>query len=154
MAYDRTLLPDPLDYYAGQGLQLVGIGKWRTTGCPFHGSSDSLRINIQTGGFICMACCGARGGDVLAFEMALSGRGFVECAKALAAWTHDGQQEHRRKPSPFSARDAIEVAADEILLVAVALTNFHCGVELTEADLERLRLASARLTTIRDWISA
>ena len=71
MTLDRTRLPDPLGYYEAQGLTFrERRGKWRTAGCPFHGSSDSLRVNTESGAFICMAGCGARGGDVLAFRSA------------------------------------------------------------------------------------
>ena len=67
MSFDRTRLPDPIEYYenlAGLRFKERG-GKWRTTACNFHGGSDSLRINTASGGYICMSC-GAGGGDVLA----------------------------------------------------------------------------------------
>lgn len=85
--FDRTLLPDPLTYYAERGVEFQErTGKWRTAGCPFHGSHDSLRVNVKTGGFKCMAGCGAHGGNVLDFEMALTGEGFATAAQALGAW--------------------------------------------------------------------
>lgn len=79
-------LPEPLAYYESIGLVLKGKGDWRTTACGLHGGSDSMRINVKRGGFICMAGCVARAGDVLAYEMARTGVGFVEAAKALGAW--------------------------------------------------------------------
>ena len=88
MGFDRTLLPDPPAFYEATGLRLDGRGKWRTTACAFHDGSDSMRVNLQTGAFVCMAGCGARGGDVLAYHMALHGGDEVLAAKGLGAWWH------------------------------------------------------------------
>ena len=91
MGFDRRNLPDPITYFEGVGLKLTGRGKWRTTECKFHGGSDSMRVNTDSGAFACMAGCGARGGDVLAYEMATGGLGFIEGAKELGAWVDDGK---------------------------------------------------------------
>ena len=78
MSFDRTRLPEPVSYYEGQGLQFKERkGKWRTTACNFHGGTDSLRINTDSGAFVCMAGWGARGGDVLAYHMAEHGQDFI-----------------------------------------------------------------------------
>jgi DNA primase len=45
----------------------------------------SLSIHRERGAFRCFAC-GARGGDVLAFEMLRSGADFKRAARALGAW--------------------------------------------------------------------
>lgn len=85
-AFVRERLPHPADYYAAEGVALVGRGGWRDALCPFHlDSRPSLRVRFETGAFRCMAC-GAHGGDVLAFHMQLHGLRFVEAAKALGAW--------------------------------------------------------------------
>ncbi len=77
-------LPSPQAYYEAEGLVLQPGGqRWRTTRCEFHGGSDSMRVHLGSGAFVCMAGCGARGGDVLAYHMAAHGMGFVEAAKAL-----------------------------------------------------------------------
>jgi hypothetical protein len=67
MPFDRTLLPDPVTYFENQGLTLKGprSAKWKTTTCNFHGGSDSMRVNVATGAWVCMSC-GEKGGDVLA----------------------------------------------------------------------------------------
>jgi hypothetical protein len=84
--FNRCMLPNPTDYYAGEGVDLRGRGAWRDGLCPFHpDSSPSLRVRIETGAFRCMAC-GARGGDVLAFHMQRHQLRFIEAAKALGAW--------------------------------------------------------------------
>ena len=116
MGFDRTLLPDPPTFYENTGLRLAGRGKWRTTACAFHDGSDSMRINLQTGAFVCMAGCGARGGDVLAYHMALTGLEFVEAAKALGAWRADGTAAPAR-PAPLSPRAALEVLQFEAIFM-------------------------------------
>lgn len=66
MSLHKHLLPSPEAYYTRQGLAFKERrGKWRTTRCEFHGGSDSMRVNLETGAFVCMAGCGARGGDRL-----------------------------------------------------------------------------------------
>ncbi|TXJ05234.1 MAG: hypothetical protein E6Q29_13435 [Alicycliphilus sp.] len=148
MAFDKTRLPDPASYYDSQGLQFKERrGKWRTAACPFHGGSDSLRVNLQSGSFICMAGCGARGGDVLAFHMAHMGLDFINAAKTLGAWVEDGNQAPAR-PTPLPARDALAVLAVESNLVAVAAANVAHGVTLAQVDLQRLMLSAGRIARI------
>ena len=84
--FERGRLPDPLGYFEGAGLRLIGRGSWRSALCPFHQDTrPSLRINADTGAFRCMAC-GARGGDVLAFHRARNGLSFSQAARDLGAW--------------------------------------------------------------------
>ncbi len=146
MSYNRTRLPDPIAYFDAEGLKLLGKNEWRTTSCVFHGGSDSMRINVDSGGFICMNC-GARGGDVLAYRMAVHGEDFVTAAKALDCWIDDGKPAPRR-PTPISPRDALSLLAAESNLVAVAAANIAHGVTLTQIDLDRLLTAASRITRI------
>ncbi|MBO9647401.1 MAG: hypothetical protein J7605_02740 [Variovorax sp.] len=135
--FQRDRLPDPLTYYQSQGLHLQGRGRWRTAGCPFHGSSDSLRVNVETGAFVCMAACGARGGDVIAFEMAMQGCSFVAAAKALGCWVDhpsDAAGKERRRPLPFPPREALEVLAEDAMLITLCGLHAHHGDELTDDD--------------------
>ena len=82
----RKKLPNPEVYYRSQGLNLSGGGMWRSTRCPFHHDRNpSLRINMERGGFCCMAC-GAKGGDVLDFHRKRYGMTFKEAVQALGAW--------------------------------------------------------------------
>lgn len=150
MSFDRTRLPDPVSYYEGQGLQFKERkGKWRTTACNFHNGTDSMRINTDTGAFVCMAGCGARGGDVLAYHMAAQGLDFMKAAKELNCWTDDGHSAPVR-PTPLPARDALMVLASEANLVAVAAANVAHGVVLSQVDLSRLLLASGRVSRIAE----
>lgn len=149
MSFDRTLLPDPLTFYENEGLKLTPRGRWRTTSCTFHGGSDSMRINAQTGAFVCMAGCGARGGDVLAYRMAAHGEDFITAAKALCAWVEDGRPAPAR-PTPIAPRDALRLLALECTLVAVAAANVANGVALTKADMDRVLKAAGRVRRIAE----
>ena len=148
MGFDRRNLPDAVGYYESEGLKLTGRGKWRTTECKFHGGSDSMRINTDSGAFVCMAGCGARGGDVLSYHMAYHGLEFVEAAKALGAWGDDGKPATKNKPTPLSPRQALEVMAFEANLVAIAAANLAHGVVLSQVDLSRVLTASGRITRL------
>ena len=149
MGFERDRLPDAESYYQSHGLKLDGKGKWRTTECRFHGGSDSMRINAHTGAFVCMAGCGAKGGDVLAYEMADTGTDFVTAAKALGAWVDDGRPAPSR-PTAIPPRDALQILATEANLVAVAAGNVAHGVKLTQIDLDRVMQAASRITFIAE----
>lgn len=150
MTLDRTRLPDPIGYYESQGLSFrERKGKWRTTACNFHGSTDSLRINTDSGAFVCMSACGARGGDVLAYHMAHAGLDFIAAAKELGAWVDDGKPSPSR-PTPLPARDALAVLAVESNLVAVAAGNVAYGVTLSQLDLSRVLQAAGRIQKIAE----
>lgn len=151
MTFAKDRLPDPASYYEAQGLKFrERKGKWRTAGCPFHGSTDSLRVNTQTGAFACMAGCGARGGDVLAYEMAITGDDFTTAARALGAWVDDGKPEPNRRPAPFPPRDALELLRSESLLIAIAGANIAHGVQLTDDDKRRVLAAANRIQHITE----
>lgn len=149
MGFDRTRLPEPLAFYEGEGLKLSPKGKWRTAPCAFHGGSDSLRINTASGAFVCMAGCGARGGDVLAYRMAMHGEDFVTAAKALSAWVEDGRPAPSR-PTPISPRDALQLLAHESNLIAVAAGNVAHGVPLSRPDLDRVLKAQGRISRLTE----
>lgn len=148
MPLDRDALPEPVSYYESAGLVFrERKGKWRTAPCPFHGGSDSLRVNTESGSFVCMAC-NAKGGDVLAYEQALHGVDFITACKSLGCWIDDGKPTTHRRPTPFSARDALEVLHNESNLIVVTAMNVANGVQLSREALDRLILAAARVRTI------
>ena len=107
-------------------------------------------MNTETGSGVCMSGCGARAGDVVAFQMAAYGQDFITACKALGAWRDDPKDTTapRRRPMAFPARDALEVLAEESNIVAVAAGNVAHGVALTGADLERLMQAAGRIRVI------
>lgn len=149
MSFNRDQLPDPQDYYENAaGLTLMGRGPWRTTRCEFHGGSDSMRINLKSGGFMCMSC-GEKGGDVLAYEMRSIGTEFIDAAKALNAWTDDGKPSSY-KPSPVSARTMLEVVAFEVQIAAMIAADLSKGVSIAEVDKNRLFEAASRLNRVAE----
>lgn len=147
MGFKRDLLPEPVAYFEQQGLQLKGPGKWGTTRCEFHGGSDSMRVNRVSGAWVCMSC-GAKGGDVLAYEIQRHGTEFVAAAKALGAWVDDGRAPISTKPTPLTPRQALSVMAFESTLAAVAAGNIANGMSLTDADRARLMVAANRINRL------
>lgn len=143
--FRKDQLPEPVAYFESEGLTLQGRGQWRTTECRFHGGSDSMRVNVVNGAFVCMAACGARGGDVLAYQMAAQGQDFIDAAKALGAWRSDGQPSKPQRPKPIPATAAIQVLAYESNLAAVAAGNLAQGVALSDDDRARLYIAARRI---------
>jgi hypothetical protein len=144
-------LPDPLTYFESQGLKLQGRGHWRTTACQFHGGSDSMRIEVNSGAWKCMNCQ-IGGGDVLAFHMALHRLDFVQAAKDLKCW--DGfatrEKNQARQPRKFSPLSALQVLAFESSLVAVAAGNLSAGSKLSDLDIKRLLVAVRRINHISE----
>lgn len=149
MPFNRTLLPDPVIYFENQGLTLKGprSAKWKTTTCNFHGGSNSMRVNVANGAWVCMSC-GEKGGDVLAYEIKGSGKEFVDAAKTLGCWVDDGRPPVFTKPTPLSPRLALSVMAFESTLAAVAAGNVANGVTLTAADRARLMVAANRINRL------
>ena len=153
MPFDRNALPEPLGYYESQGLTFrERKGRWRTTACQFHGGSDSMRVNVQTGAWCCMSC-NAHGGDVLAYEMQLTGADFVTAAKALGCWSDDGKPTTQNKPTPIPARAALQALSFEALLVALEAARIAKGAQPTEADKARVLAASNRIIRIAEVFS-
>jgi CHC2 zinc finger len=151
MTFDRNFLPDTATYFENQGLPLKGSrsAKWKTTTCNFHGGSDSMRVNVATGAWVCMSC-GEKGGDVLAYEIKDGGREFVDAAKALGCWVDDGRLPLQTKPTPLSPRLALSVMAFESTLTAVAAGNVAHGVMLTDSDRARLMVAANRINRLAE----
>jgi hypothetical protein len=147
--FRRAMLPDTQSYFEGEGLKLKGKGQWRTTECKFHGGSDSMRVNLKTGGWICMSC-GIKGSDALAYHMAMHEMDFIAAAKALGAWIDDGKPHATQRPKPLPAIDALRALAFEATLTAVSAGNLANGFELTEIDRTRLFRACARINTISE----
>ncbi len=106
-----------------------------------------MRINTANGAWVCMSC-GVKGGDVLAYELAITGADFIEGAKAVGAWVDDGRRHAPQKPTPLSPRDALSAMAFECTLAAVAAGNVAHGVALNDIDRHRLMKAAGRINLI------
>ena len=145
----KDSLPDANSYFESEGLTMVGGGTWTTTSCTFHGGSDSMRINLETGAWVCMSC-GVKGGDVLAHHIQAHGLDFIDAAKALGAWRDDGKPSQTQRPKPLPARAAIEVLAFESNLIAIAGGNIAHGVQLSDDDRARVYLAAQRIATVNE----
>lgn len=147
--FSRNLLPDPVDYYVDTaGLVLIGPprAKWKTTRCQFHDSSDSMRINTATGAFVCMAACGAKGGDVLAYHQAAHGMGFVEAAKALGAYVEDDKpHQGSTRPATPPARALLGLVAHELTVASVVAADLSKGRRVSAEDKDRLVIAAGRI---------
>jgi hypothetical protein len=138
--FDPNLLPDPLGYYEAAGYDLTGRGPWRTTRCDFHGGSDSMRVNTDSGAFKCMNC-GIHGGDVLAFHMQLHGQDFLEAAEALGAVVDDGRSTGLRRKTTLTASAALQLIDREAWLIVYALLSTE-GLFTNPTDRARLIQAS------------
>lgn len=146
MSFDRNRLPDPKTFFDREGLALKGGGRWRTTRCDFHDGSDSMRVNVESGGWVCMSC-GVKGGDVLAYAMQRHGLDFVPAAKALGAWVDDGRPAPAR-PRAFSASDALSVIGLELNVCVVVISDARRGVKPSDTDWQRFLKAVSRVQAI------
>jgi hypothetical protein len=81
---DPASLESPLNYYQiTLGISIGRKSDWAHVKCPFHDDRHaSLGINIRHGGFVCHAC-GAKGGNIVAFEAQLKGIGYREALLSL-----------------------------------------------------------------------
>ncbi len=151
MSFDRSLLPEPQGYFENQGLVLKGSSnsKWKTTSCTFHGGSDSMRVLIGSGGWICMNC-GESGGDVLAYEMKANGKKFIDAAKDLGCWKDDGRMQPPLNSLSISARQALTIITFESTLVAIEAERVANGAKLTRDDICRLILSANRISRIAE----
>ena len=90
--------------------------------------------------------CGAKGGDVLAYAMQLHGLGFVEAARALGAYVDDGQpHKGATQAATLPARDAMQLAAQEVLLALVVISDIQRGVIPSVDDWRRFLRSASRL---------
>ena len=147
MGFERDRLPDPIAYFEGIGLALKGPGKWKTTRCNFHDGSDSMRVNTASGAWVCMAC-GAKGGDVLAYEMQATGTEFVRAAQELGAWVDDGKPPPTTKPAALPPRAALAALAHETSLLFIEAARMTKGYVPTPDDIARMGQAAGTIQLI------
>ena len=145
MSFDRSRLSDAIGYFENQGLRLVGKSKWRTTECHFHGGSNSMRVNTATGSWVCMSCA-AKGGDVLAYEIAANSSHFVDAAKALGAWVEDGLSPPKPRATRLSAAQALQAIYFETCIVSIIAADLAKGLPFTDGCRKSLVEAASVIT--------
>ena len=89
--------------------------------------------------------CNAHGGDLLAYEMAISGLTFIEAARALGAWTETGEPHRPSRPKALPAHEALELIERESNLVALEAARLANGHAITEEIKTRLLRAAAAI---------
>ena len=89
--FNRNRLPAPiviLNLLSIKPERINPAGYW-TLRCPFHSGGQernpSLNLHSGSGHYKCHAC-NAKGGDILAFYMAVTGMKFLDAVKKLGAW--------------------------------------------------------------------
>ena len=146
----RDRLPDPVGYFDSEGVSLKGPGRWKSGACGFHGGSDSLRVNVQSGAWRCMNC-GVKGGDVLAYVMQLHGLDFVTAARSVGAYADDGQLHKGPAPAAtLTARDAMQLAALEILVALLVMAGVRRGEIPSDDDWRRFIACASRLQLLAE----
>lgn len=155
MPLTRDRMPSTLEIREQYGHRTIGRGKWLTGECPFHGGSDSFRINTESQGWVCMSC-GAKGGDALAYVMQLDGMSFVDAAKQLGCWEDAPDDRRPRNPRPagLSAGDALHVLREEARLVGVAAAMLSAGQPLGDGERSRIAQAAGRINLISGGLDA
>lgn len=148
-SFDRSRLPEPAAYFESIGLNLTGpkSSPWRTTSCNFHGGSDSLRVKVQNGAWVCMNC-GVKGGDILAYHMQANDLEFIQAAKELGCWDGNSNSNIPVKVASFSPRLALEVLSLETSIVYVLACDMVKSNALMETDKQRLMTCAARINLI------
>ena len=146
----KDRLPDVQSYFESEDVHLVGPGQWKTGPCHLHGGSDSLRVNVRTGGWVCMNC-GAKCGDVLAYAMQRHFEGFIEAARKLGAYAEDGRP-HRgpTQAATLPARDAMQLAASELLVALLVIADIKTGLIPCAADWQRFIVSASRLQALAE----
>ncbi len=141
-------LPDAATYFESEGLTFQGRSKWRSTQCVFHGGSDSLRVNCESGAWVCMAC-GEKGGDVLSYAMRAHDLGFVEAARRFDAYVDSpSARPLRTKPATLAPRDAMEVMVAELLIVFVVVSDIVRGIVPCDSDWQRFIQGVGRIEAL------
>lgn len=98
--------------------------------------------------------CGVKGGDVLAFHMQHNGMDFVQAARDLGAWSGDRGPVRPRAPAGLSDRDALQLAAFELRLAMIVLSDALRGVLPAEPDWQRFLEAVARVERLAQGVRA
>ena len=157
--FRRERLPDPQTYYEAEGLTLVGPPRstWRTTTCVFHGGGTTMRLNLQSGGWVCMSCF-AKGGDVVSYQMQAHGQEFAEACRALGCWDESpggrsASQRPAQGPQRMSAREMIDVLRLESMVAYLVASDIRRNGRVSDHEYFRLTEAVRRLQGVTDQLT-
>ncbi|HEX5687372.1 MAG TPA: DNA primase [Ideonella sp.] len=124
-----------------------GTDQWSAR-CPAHDDKGpSLSVKELSDGRVLLRCFA--GCEASAVVEAVG----LELADLFPPRT-DGGASSLRRTRLLPAGQALELLADEALLVAVAASNLCHGIELSEQDRARLVQAAARIAYLRDEVCA
>lgn len=128
------------------GVRERGRGQWSAR-CPAHEDhSPSLSIKERDDGALLLHCWAGCEVDAIVGAVGL------DLADLFARTGSSGKASKRRHL--ITAAQALDLLHDEALLVAVAAANIAHGVELAEADKDRLLQAAARVAYLRNEVRA
>lgn len=145
---NRERIPDWLTYADQIGLPMLGRGKWRNVRCDFHDDgTPSMRVNTETGGWICMSC-GEKGGDTISHLMKRSGTDFVTAARQLGCWDEGAHAQSPAAPRRLSARDALMALEPDLNLCALVIADARTGVLPSNEDWSAFLEAAGRVTFV------
>lgn len=136
---------NPVDYYASrvQDFKPNRPG-WQNVRCVFHGdNTPSLAINSETGGYLCFGC-GAKGGDIISFEMALNHCNFNDAIQTLKNFAGLPDYAKRIPVKPTPRREGDVAKLKRLWTHAVPLDN------LQRAEIARKYLCYRGLVNILD----
>ena len=87
--WGRSKLPNPIWVLDKLKVRYRHRPTWIQIHCPFHGNGQehnpSMGMDARDGHYRCHAC-GAKGGDVIAFYRAVTGKSFSETLKDLGVY--------------------------------------------------------------------
>lgn len=125
-----------------------GADQWSAR-CPAHDDKGpSLSVKELSDGRVLIRCFA--GCEVGAVVEAVG----LEMTDLFPPRQIDGGASPLRRPRLLPAGQALELLADEALLVAVAAWNVSHGIELTEQDRARVLQAAARIACLLDEVQA
>lgn len=144
--FDRSLLPDPIEFYEGNEGLILKPGKvWRQTSCRFCNSKDNLAINVDDGGFHCWGCF-VGGGDVIDYYRQAHNASFEEACRALGCWA-ESEKPKRKKPK-INASQALKELYQELLIGYIVLCDLRAGKQPPGCDVDRLGETIARVGAV------
>ena len=107
-----------------------------------------MRVNTQSGGFICMAGCGAKGRDILAYHRAAHSMEFVAACIDLGAWVEDDLPPRAyTRPPRLPAKELLGLAADDLTLCVLVLSDIRQD-KLNDEDYQKFIEAVSRIIYI------